>query len=577
MSWILGSIGSFTEAEKGRISAIHGQALFVIQTKNVYLAAGGIPATCMQGRFDSNQNTGWDGWMIVGLGIRWENDGCSFYSASEWSAVLAAAVPNFSQLNGHFVALRYNDREFQVFTDQLGLRTAYAATMASGIVLSTRLDWVARISNNSEIDFEVFGPQWLAFNQISHRSPVRNVIRLGPGSRSRCTATSLESRDALWSPQSGSNDEMEFENILKPFLVPTNVPQEGVSFGLSGGLDSRLMLALFVAMGKRSIQLHVFGDPRNPDVVLSTAIARGLKLDHVHEQYTFQSREQLLSQMKEYLAQIYVTNPASGVIDAGAFYEVAKKKSLILDASWAEIARRQCFNRLLIMGSKALKQRNANRISSYLTLERSDIFSHEAIVTMERGLIEQIQWYLDMTADSTSITNEDFADLLAVRTRVPNYSGFEQARTDSFISAYMPFPQPAVLRSVFRLPPHLKRNGRLFRRMIVSHCPQLASFPLAKGGTTYPFWLAPLPAHAWIIAKKKLGKPFTDMRVYELLETLKEYALDLVHSQKLQTCPAYDVQKVRSLVERYYSGDRHLESRVDWWLSFEIWRQSMKD
>jgi hypothetical protein len=576
MSWILGSIGAFTEAERARISSIHDRPLTVIQTRNLYLAAGGISATCLHGRFTSTQNTPWDGWMIVGLGIRWERGSCSFYSTNEWSKVLAAAHPDFSHLDGHFVALRYNDREIQIFTDPLGLRGAYASKIAGGFVFSTRLDWTARISHNSEIDFEAFGPQWLAFNQISYSSPVRNVIRLGQGSRARCTAASFESRDTLWSPRSESNNEMEFENVLKPFLAPTNVPQEAISFGLSGGLDSRVMLALYISMGIHSIKLHVFGDPQNPDVVLSSAIGERLKFEHVHEEYIPRSSEELLAKMKEYLAQIYVTNPASGVIDAGAFYEVAKRSSLILDASWAEIARRQCFNRLLIAGSKALKRRNAKRISSYLTIERADIFSRDALETMKKGLVQQVQWYLDVTFDNTSIANEDFADLLAVRTRMPNYSGFEQARIDSFVMAYMPFLQPSILRSVFRIPLHDKRKGRLFRRMILHYCPELASFPLAKGGTTYPFWLAPLPAHAWTLVKKKLSKPFVDRRTRSMLEVLKEYALDLVHSQELQTCQAYDVKKVQSMVERYYSGEFHLEHHVDWWLSFEFWRQAMK-
>ncbi len=576
MSWILGSIGTFDDAEKARISSIHERPITVVQSRNVYLAAGGISATCLHGQFNPTQSTTWDGWIVVGLGIRWQKEGCSFYSASAWSALLAAVEPEFLHLDGHFVALRYNDRELQMFTDQLGLRGMYVSKTPGGFVLSTRLDWVARLSNNSEIDLEAIGPQWLAFNQISCSSPVRHVIRVGPGGKARCTPASFEFRDALWSPQAESREPIDFECALRPFLAPVEVPQEAISFGLSGGLDSRVMLAMFYSMGKPSVKLHVVGDPLNPDVILSRAIGQKLNLEHHHEQYVLPNPDTLLAQMKEYLAQIYVTNPASAVMDTNALYRVCQKTTLLLDASFGELARRQSMNRLLMMGSKALRQHSAEQMSDYMTVHRAEIFNRDAMATMNKGFVEQIQWYLDATSPHAPVTDEDFVDLMTVRTRFPNYSGVEQARTDSFVAAYMPFLQPSVLRSAFRLPLHLKRKGRLFRRLITRYCPQLTSLPLAKGGTIYPFGFSTVPAHLWTAVKKKLGNTYEDKRIREMLGKLKEYSLDLVHSQELQSCPAYDVQKVRSLVERYYSGEHRLEHEVDWWLSFEFWRQAMK-
>ncbi len=576
MSWILGTIGTFNEMERARISTLHTQSLSVVKMNNVYLAAGGIPSTCLNGQFPPSQNTGWLGWIVVGLGIKSEKDYCSFYSTAEWESVLAKQQPDISHIDGHFVALRFNEHETQIFTDQLGLRAFYVAKTTRGVVFSTRLDWVARATGNSEIDLEAFGPQWLAFNQISCWSPVRHVHRLGPGSRARCTATSFEFQESMWSPDFDSKEKEMFEDVLKQFLNPRDVPLESISFGLSGGLDSRVLLALFFSMGKQSLKLHVFGDALDPDVRVSTAIGQRLKLHHTHDRYFPQNPDELLSRMKEYLAQIYVTSPSSAVLYAGAMDGVVKRASLILDGSFGEMARRQCFNRLLIKGSSALRQRAADRISHYMTIRRADIFNHDAIETMEKGFIRQMQWYLDETSTSRSISDEDFVDLMTIRTRFPNYSGVEQARTDAFIMGYMPFLQPSVLRNVFHIPMHLKRKGRLFRQMIVRHSPELMSFPLVKGGTTYPFWFSTVPAHVWTIAKKKIGKSFTDARIDAMLDMLKEFTLDLVHSQEIQTYQAYDIRKIQSLVERYYSGERHLVHEVDWWLSFEFWRQSMK-
>jgi len=577
MSWILGTIGSFTKAEKMHISALHPRPLTIVQTNNIYLASGGISSTCLHGQFTPSQTTNWQEWIVTGLGMQWEKDHSSFYSATQWSSILTESQPQVSKIDGHFVALRFNDREIQIFTDQLGMRSFYAAKTAHGIIFSTRLDWVAQASDNCEVDFESFGPQWLAFNQISCWSPIRQIYRLGPGSKARCTSTSFEYQEVMWSPDFDSNEENGFEDSLKPFLIPRDVPPEDISFGLSGGLDSRVLLALYSSMGEKTLKLHVFGDLLDPDVIISTDIAQRLNFPHVHEQYFPQNSEELLAHMREYLAQIYVTSPASAVINAGGVDHVAEHASVILDGSFGEIARRQCFNRLLIKGSKALRRRAADQITYYMTIHRAEIFNRDTIDIMEKGFIRQMQWYLDETSLQNSITDEDFVDLMTIRTRFPNYSGVEQARTDAFISGYMPFLQPSVLRSVFRIPMYLKRNGRLFRKMIIQHCPELTSFPLVKGGTTYPFWFSTVPAHIWTLVKKRIGRQFMDMRIYAMLDMLKEYILDLVHSQELQNYSPYDVQKIQFMVNHYYAGDRHFAHEIDWWLSFEFWRQSLKN
>ena len=576
MSWIIGTIGTFTETEKERISALHPRPLSVMKTNGIYIAAGGLPSTCLQGKFTPSQTSDWHTWLVTGLGMRWEKDHSSFYSAAQWNSVLAVQQPDLSPIDGHFVALRFSDSEIQIFTDQLGMRSFYAAKTAHGVVFSTRLDWVARASGNNEIDFESFGPQWLAFNQISCWSPVCRIYRLGPGSRAGCTSVSFDHQETFWYPDFDSNEKNGFENALKPFLVPRDVSPESISFGLSGGLDSRVLLALYSAMGGKNPKLHVFGDSHDPDVIISKQIAHRLKFSHIHEQYFPQSSEELLAHLREYLAQIYVTSPASAALNAGALEHAAGHSSLILDGSFGEIARRQCFNRLLIKGSKALRQRTADRMIQYMTIQRAAIFNRETVEAMERGFVRQMQWYLDETTSHRSMSDEDFADLMTIHTRFPNYSGVEQARTDAFMISYMPFLQPSVLESVFCIPMHLKRKGRLFRKIIIQNCPELASFPLVKGGTTYPFRFSTVPAHIWTVMKKKIGKPYMDMRIDSMLDMLKEYILDLIHSQEFRNYSGYDVPKIQSMVDCYYAGERHTAHEIDWWLSFELWRQSLK-
>ena len=77
------------------------------------------------------------------------------------------------------------------------------------------------------------------------------------GNRAGCTSASFDHQETFWYPDFDSNEKNGFENALKPFLVPRDVSPESISFGLSGGLDSRVLLALYSAMGGKNPKLHV--------------------------------------------------------------------------------------------------------------------------------------------------------------------------------------------------------------------------------------------------------------------------------------------------------------------------------
>ena len=192
---------------------------------------------------------------------------------------------------------------------------------------------------------------------------------------------------------------------------------------------------------------------------------------------------------------------------------------------------------------------------------------------MEQGAQQQIAAAWEALPNPRTLGAENFLDVLGVRTRLPNFFGFEQNRLDGVIPNYMPFAQPSLLRALFQVPLALRRNGRLFRHLIRSQRASLAGYPLVKGGVSYPFRLPTAPAYAWTKLKTRLGQGYTDPLRLRFLETLKPFALDAVHAQAARTYPAYDHARLTRLVEAFYDGRTDLAVQVDWWLAFEMWRR----
>jgi hypothetical protein len=248
--------------------------------------------------------------------------------------------------------------------------------------------------------------------------------------------------------------------------------------------------------------------------------------------------------------------------------------AVVIDGAFGEIARRQFMNRALKRARSLLRNARTDRLLPYLATHRANIFTDAVHQEMVRGVALQLAEAWKRMPRIQDIGAEMFADLLIARYRYPNYAGWGQASMDHEIVSYMPFIQPSYVDAAFALPMQLKRNALFYRHIIRTCRPALARFPLVKGTTTYPFWMTTVPAWAFTKVKTVLGRSFNDPLPVLLLEQMKEFVLDTVTSSSVRTYDAYDYRRIASFVERFYRGDTGLVREVDWWLSFELWRQA---
>ena len=579
MSWLFGFIGSTVPFGKRKeLNSIHPTPISQFDKDGIYLAAGGIKETCLHGVFSDVYGEATSGWVVVGLGIKRHEQYCAFLSAADWVSILSSSQPKLNDLDGHFVALKYQRNRIECFTDQLGLRTLYLAQVKNGVAFSTRLDWISMLRDGGEIDFKVFGSQWLLFSQMSYDSAVKGIQRLGPGGVAACTSTSLQIRNKSWSPDFSERSDESFISILRSLMNPNIGQADTISLGLSGGLDSRVLLSLLLSQNNKSMHLHVFGHPDHPDVCISKLIAQRKNLRHIHYREPFPEADVCVPMLREYLAQTYVVNPASTIIRSLRYYpEISSKVKLLIDGEFGEVARRQYLNRILLSrkGKSTLLSGTARLIAPYLSIHRAGMFNLDTLAIMQTGVVHQIEQYWKEAPSVKDIGEENFLDLMAIRTRFPNYRSFEQARMDAYLLNYMPFAQPSLLRSVFRTPLKLRRNGRLFRQIIRRNCISLGSYPLVKTRTTYPFIFSTVPSYVWTKIKNKLGIKFTDPDVHDFLYTISEFVQDTANSSEVKSYPAYDYSAIQKTVNEFYSGKKELAYEVDWWLSFEVWRQTV--
>lgn len=576
MSWLFAAAAeSLTPEQRERFRSIHPPPLQIVITESLYVAIGGLEETTRFHISSPSHTDSSSGFAVVGTGIRLSEGFCEFLTTDDWQSLLHGPLPDLSRLDGHFVALRWEGKTLQAWTDQIGLRTLYVARISHGYVLSTRLNWVAKASGCSEIDFDQIGSSWVMTNQMAYSSQVSGISRLGPGGAARCTPRSLDIKNNAWTPDFLADPNASMMRPLEGLLAPRIKPPWTLSLGLSGGFDCRVLLALLFHR-QTPFVLHSFGHPHDPDVVMARRIAEGEGLAHAVFTSPPEDPQHFVRRLQEYVAQVGIVAPASLLLKVQYYPQIHQQQRILIDGGYGEISRRQMGNRLLRRGPTVLRRGNPEELFRLFHTQRASIFTPEVEQRMVAGAKQELAEVWSSMPLAKDIGVESFVDLLSIRTRVANNGAPAQQWIDGQSVNYMPYAQPSFLREVFRTPLRERRNARLHRKVIGERKPSLTTYPLAKEGVVYPYVLTTIPAWFWRAGMRALGRTWVDDAPHQFLQHIREYVQDLVHSERVRTFSAYDYPKIRHAVESYYAGASHCARIVDWWLTFEIWRQSLQ-
>ncbi len=567
MSWILGYVGrSLSHEQRERLSAVGPDPLVEFAGETFFISAGGLPETCLGGRLPNDSGH----WCVVGSGVRLDGGQAAFLAASDWIRFLCFQRPRFDSLGGGFIALRISTARVEAFTDVLGLRSLYWLRVNDGYYFSSRSEWLASLCGGLSIDWPTFGSHWLTYNQLSARSLINGLERLGPHGRVTFADTDFVEESHTYDLPARHSDS-EVEELLQMQLH--SVDARTVSLGLSGGMDSRTLLALRGRSKKFAV--HVFGPTTKADVRVALKIAEEEDLNISHFSEAMPPRDALLEVVRRHAVQTQAVSPASSALSLRYYPQLRSQQKIVVDGAFGEILRRQFMNRLLRRGSHALKKRSVVQALEHIRFKRAPIFSEEVERDMEMGARRDFAACLSELPDSTRHGIETALDVLNVRTRLPNFFGYEQARLDEIVQSFMPFAHPLAVDAALQVPSARRKSGRTARRIISRRAPQLRRYPLVKGGIEYPYGLPTAAAALWVMMKKKVGSAADSADRTFVLVALKEFILDRIHSADVQNHPAYDRIGLTNMAEAYYTrGDGG--AQVDWWLAFDLWREAVE-
>ncbi len=554
---------------------------FSILKRTMILLANGIPETFKHS--NTIQTEGGKGWLVCGIGITYEGDSFSIMHENDWDSLLSQrpSPGAVHRINGHYAIFAWDETRFSIYTDVLELRRVYIAETEKYFIVTTRLDWLTSIHQKASLDIGRLAGQWGLANSISDASFIDGVLRVGASGYVSIVNNTLTHSWCHWTPELARGNESVISLIEDAAMIPIH---EGLNLtlGLSGGIDSRTLLAILSHSPDERWQIHSCGDRNNLDVHVARMLAESLRIQaHISffERRPSDTIENVVCSLREVALHEEMTDELFAYPRFQVFSELSAQGFWMIDGGYGEFMRRIYGNKLNLVGRKILREKNAGAAMLYLRRSKSAIFSPEIHRMFRQETRKQLQKALDEMPEISHNDIGAWLDIFHIRYRVKNFPANGQAAYDQVIASYMPFAQPALLSACCSIPSDQRKNNKINRRIIAAGDKKLYKIPLVSSGKIIPYWTIHhiLLSYLWSKGKKRFqGDPYRRQRSFrsESLWFLREYILDRLNSHNVKVCSYYNYDFIKRSIEDYYCKDKDANAQViEDWLAFDFWRE----
>ncbi len=420
--------------------------------------------------------------VIHGLIWRMRDGRAELLDAEAVAELLRQPGDSFpDDVGGEYAVARvFADGSLTAFSDRAGLHQLFRARDEQP-VLSNRASLVAvRLGDRSP---DPTAQRWLA--AIGYRAGTAtafaSVVQIGQGRTLTIDGDGAREEGepfdgfGLVGPRGWCADhghDLDRGIAQAQAAIGLGIPTEGpVDLPITGGKDSRVVLALCLSMGLRDrLRLFTRGYEGHPDVVVGRGIAEALGLPHRREaphgsdEPAFWSRDRFFAKLA---AQSWQTDAMVGGWDLILGQSLGQET--LISGHMGEV--------LKAYSKKKLPEGRldpAAMVRLQAPFDPMDLLLPEARAALEGELRAQMD-----EARAAGAVEADLPDLFYFRNRLPNWLGAIRAIKSFERQPVVPLGAPALLDLAFRLTPEERARELLHYRIIERTAPELLPLPFA--------------------------------------------------------------------------------------------------
>ena len=427
-----------------------------------------------------------------------------------------------SRIGGQFICLlRKRGRTF-LFGDGLGAFQLFHD--ADGHLFSTSL--LAALEVLPRVRFDAQGVYEFAFNvvPIGDVTVIEELKTLGPGRMVELGTDGTTTLHPLARPRAAvARDEPPAERVTRHRdalmrVIDTHVAAFGdhVHCPLSGGMDSRLLLAAFRAAGSRPM-VYVYGPDGSEDVRIAQAIgaAEGFAVEWINKAARDISPDAFAEQVANNFRRFDGLPNFGNIFDNGGHLAAMDARhadgALLASGGAGEIYRDFFYLPDRPMRAEAVAR---TFFARFTPSDATGVFEPRRFVT---EIARKIGDAIDQPADAGPIPRLTIEQIYP-RVRCRALFGREisiEARHGAYL---MPFLDSGVVAEAMTLPMRLKQAGRFEAMLIDAIDPALARHPSAYG---HHFAEPPSRRHRFGEWQSRIRPPWLRARSYGIQRRLR--------------------------------------------------------
>jgi asparagine synthase (glutamine-hydrolysing) len=400
-------------------------------------------------------------------------------------ALLAMEEPDWSRIGGQFVALVRRGGTARLFTDYFGAFQCFHDEGAR--FFSTSFLTAAQVL--PRLSFEAQAVYELAFNvvPVGNDTVFAELKTLGPERAVELGEEGARFRP-LAKPLPGAAEEMpEAERLqLHRARLHQAVAAQAAHFGdniscpLSGGLDSRLVLAALRAEGRRP-RVYVYGDRGSDDVAIARAIgaAEGFEVQWIDKDAHPVPPPDAFAERVERNFEEYDGLPVYGELFESGANAAARDRRHAGGALAASGGCGEVFRNFFFLPDRAAPAATVAR-SFFARFDRRDATERFEAPAFLRAIEDKILAALGRPGERGPLPRT-LLDQAYPRVRCRAFFGREISLEARYGAYLMPFLDQRVVAEAARLPIRLKHAGRFEAMLLNAIDPALARLPSAYG------------------------------------------------------------------------------------------------
>ncbi len=399
------------------------------------------------------------------------------------NADLTAASVDWGALYGHFCVLWAAQGKLTLFADRLGTYPVFhdaARDVVSSTFLAVADSMAKPVANVQGIYEYIFHGATYGGETV-----LAGVGRLD-GTSGIVYEPGRPPREAAIAPPLAAGAELRsFEeavvrnsdNLRKSFTAIVSAFGDRIDTALSGGYDSRLILALL--RDRETLpQLHVYGRASDPDVQVARAIAAGenIPLEHTDKSGTPRLDETRYAETVARNHYMFDGTPADGIFDDGADIRTRMERctggELMLNGGGGEVFRNFFYLPDRPYSTQRFMWAFYNRFAPKLCTARFDERRYYA------ALGDKIRRTAGVTGDILTRRQIEF---LYAAFRCRYWMGRNNGVNNGLGFALTPFIDANIVPDANATPLRFKNSGRLEAAMIRHISPSLARYVSVYG------------------------------------------------------------------------------------------------